>query len=252
MRCQTNVSRTLLMFFIVLSAYSSFVYSDNTWQTLSPGIEYLDLQAGQLSPWSHIYAFRIDLEKNKLSLASAKDIHAISASAERFAIRSKALISINGGFFDHQFKPLGLRVSDYQLKNPIKPISWWGVFYIKKNTPYITSMRQFHLNEDIEFALQSGPRLLVAGNIPRLKEGIADRSALCITKTNRVIIVVSTNAAMTTNTLAELLKKPPLSCDNAINLDGGSSSQLYANIRTFQLNVRGFTNVADAIIVKPT
>jgi uncharacterized protein YigE (DUF2233 family) len=247
---QTNVSRTCLLF-ILLFIYSSFGCSARHWQVLAPGIEYLDIQANQLSPWSHIHAFRLDLTKTKLSLVNARDIKTTNASAEKFATENNALIGINAGFFDHQFKPLGLRVSHYRQTNPIKPISWWGVFYIESNIPHIASVWNFKMNKHIEFALQSGPRLLVNGKIPHLKQGIADRTALCITKTNKVIMVVSTNAAMTTKDLAELLQAAPLSCENAINLDGGSSSQIYADINSFHLNVHGFANVADAVIVSP-
>jgi len=55
---------------------------------------------------------------------------------------------------------------------------------------------------------------------------------------------------MTTEELARLLKASPLNCTDAINLDGGSSSQLYAHINSFHLNVHGFSNVSDAIVVK--
>jgi exopolysaccharide biosynthesis protein len=55
---------------------------------------------------------------------------------------------------------------------------------------------------------------------------------------------------MTTKTLAKMMRSPPLSCTDAINLDGGSSSQLFAHINSFHLNVHGFSNVSDAIIVK--
>lgn len=94
------------------------------------------------------------------------------------------------------------------------------------------------------------PRLLIRGNIPSLKAGVADRTALGITDEGKVIILVTTNAAMSTRQLAQIMRAPPLSCSDAINLDGGSSSQLYAKIDSFQLNVHGFSNVSDAIIVK--
>ena len=53
-------------------------------------------------------------------------------------------------------------------------------------------------------------------------------------------------SAMTTRELAKMLKAPPLSCIDAINLDGGSSSQLFAHINSFRLNVHGFSNISDA------
>ena len=225
-------------------------HAAGNWQELSSGIEYQDLAGGILAPWSHLYAFRIDLEKNKLELVSANSLALKNASADQFGEHSQALLSINGGFFDHQFNPLGLRINNKKLENPIKRISWWGIFYIKNNKAHISSLNRFKQDDDIEFAMQSGPRLLIKRKIPSLKPGDADRSALGITADGKVIILVSTNATMSTNKLAHLLKKSPLSCTDAINLDGGSSSQLYAHIGSFLLNVHSFSNVSDAIIVK--
>lgn len=256
MSLQTNVNHKntryfthlLLLLSCLILSFTS--YSAGKWQDLTDGIEYQDLEGGILTPWSHIYAFRIDLNKNKLALVTAQNLAVKNASTDQFAQHSKALISVNGGFFDQQFKPLGLRITNKKIKNPLKSISWWGVFYVKDNKPYIANVKHFYPDEQIDFAIQSGPRLLIRGKIPPLKQGVADRSALGITKDGKVIILVSTNAAMTTEELARLLKSPPLSCTDAINLDGGSSSQLYANINSFHLNVHGFSNVSDAIVVK--
>ena len=128
---------------------------------------------------------------------------------------------------------------------------WWGVFYIKNKKPTIASSRQYEQDQQIDFALQSGPRLLVNGIIPALKPGLAERSALGITANNEVIIIVTENSPMTTTALAEMMQSSPLDCKEALNLDGGSSSQLKAEIGSFQINVHSFANVSDAIVVKP-
>lgn len=256
MSSQTNVYHAnklylfLFLFFIIIFFVPFQSHAEGNWQKLSPGIEYQDLAGGILAPWSHVYVFRVDLKKNKLGLVNAKNLSLKYASVNQFAEHSKALLSINGGFFDHKFNPLGLRITNGKLENPLKRISWWGVFFIKNNKAYISSLRQFQYDNDIDFAIQSGPRLLVNRKIPSLKPGIAERSALGITADGKIILLVTTNAAMTTNKLAHLLRSPPLSCMDAINLDGGSSSQLYAHIGSFLLNAHGFSNVSDAIIVK--
>lgn len=256
MSSQTNVyprinAYFLNLFLVLISLlFSSFLYAADNWRELSPGIEYQDLEGGLLTPWSHVHAFRIDLKQNQLALVTAKTMDLKNASADQFAAHSQALLSINGGFFDHEFNPLGLRINHKKMENPLKRISWWGIFYVRNNQAYISSVKRFSHDGDIDFAVQSGPRLLIKGRIPSLKPGIADRSALGITADGKVIIVVSTTSAMSTYELARMLKRPPLSCTDAINLDGGSSSQLYAHINSFRLNVHGFSNVSDAIIVK--
>lgn len=249
-KCVTK-RHALNVFFCISTLFFSFnAAASDGWRKLTSGIEYQDLEGGILAPWSHIHVFRIDLNKNRLALVTAKSLALKNASADQFAEHAKALLSINGGFFDPEFKPLGLRINNKILENPLKRISWWGIFYIKNNQPYISNVRHFTHDDDIEFAIQSGPRLLIKGKIPSLKPGLADRSALGITKDGKVIILVSTTSAMSTHDLAKRLKAPPLSCVDAINLDGGSSSQLFAHIKSFHLNVHGFSNVSDAIVVK--
>lgn len=224
--------------------------SASDWRNLAPGIEYRDLNVSPLMPWSHIHVFRIDLKNNKLDLIMANDLALHNASVDTFAQHSKALIAINGGFFDQNFHPLGLRISHQRQHSPLKRISWWGVFYVKNNQAHIDSAYHYINNKAVDFAVQSGPRLIVNNHLLSLKTGYAERSALGITKDGRVIIAVTKNFPMTTTDLAQLLKKEPVSCTDALNLDGGSSSQLSAHLGLFQISASGFSNVSDAIVVK--
>ncbi len=223
----------------------------NGWQAVAPGIEYQDLGTKLLNPWSHIYVFRVDPKQNQLESILATELSRPHASIEEFSNYSKPLIALNGGFFDRRFHPLGLRLSNHKQMNPLKRISWWGVFYIERSEAYISSYKAFKKNKAISFALQSGPRLIINKKIPSLKPGVAERSALGITEDNQVIILVTDNTPMSTTDLAQLMRSEPLNCVNALNLDGGNSSQLKVTLNNLELNVHGFSQVSDAIIVKP-
>lgn len=223
----------------------------STWKTLSPGMEYQDLIKNPLTPWAHIHVFRIDLQHYQLDLVTAKDLSKRQASINELARKSHAMLAINGGFFDSAYRPLGLRIYQQQEHNPVKHISWWGIFLIKNQIPSIISSREYETNHQVQFAIQSGPRLIINGSIPHLRPGVAERSALGLTRRNKLIVLVTDNALITTTELAQLMKSTPLNCENALNLDGGSSSQLYARIASFRLNVHGFSNVSDAIVITP-
>ena len=246
-QCKTDLRRIAVLFFLMISTTQVIA---SGWRELAPGVEYRDMNANLLIPWSHLHAFRIDLKKNKLDLIMANDLSLHNASVDAFAHHSNALIAINGGFFDHNYHPLGLRIGNQQQHSPIKNISWWGIFYVKNQKPHLSSLAQYASDSEVDFAVQSGPRLLVKRKIPSLKSGYAERSALGITPDGHVIILVTNNSPMTTTALAQLLKTPPLNCEDALNLDGGSSSQLNAHMGLFQINVHGFSNVSDAIVVK--
>ena len=55
--------------------------------------------------------------------------------------------------------------------------------------------------------------------------------------------------------LATMMQRPTeeggLGCVDALNLDGGHSTQLYANLPGFSLQVMSATRVADAVLVVP-
>ena len=243
----TCIRRTIVVLFLIFFTTQSFAHA---WREIAPGIEYRDLSASPLIPWSHIHAFRIDLKKNRLALVLANDLSLHNASVDALAHHSKALIAINGGFFDQDFRPLGLRISNQHQHNPLKNISWWGILYVKNNVPHIASASRYMRDNQVDFAVQSGPRLLVNGKIPKLRPGYAERTALGITLDERLVILVTNNSPMTTTGLAQLMKSSLLRCNNALNLDGGSSTQLTAHMGLFQINVHGLANVSDAIVVK--
>jgi len=241
-----NVATILTLSFSLISTACA-----NNWQKLAAGIEYKDLGSSLLSPWSHIHVFRIDLKANQLDLVTARDLSKNLASVTEFGFHSHALLSINGGFFDQKYQPLGLRIGHGKQHNPLKQISWWGIFYIKNQKAHISNHYHYTSDKQIDFAIQSGPRLIVDGKLLTLREGFAERSALGITQDGHVIILVTENAPITTTMLAKLMQSPAIDCTNALNLDGGGSSQLYAHMDSFKMNVHGFSNVSDAIIVKP-
>jgi uncharacterized protein YigE (DUF2233 family) len=217
------------------------------WQNLAPGIDYtvLNLDQGKL------HAFKIDLKQNRLSLLSPSEPNDI----KDMVINAHALLGVNAGFFTPGGKPLGLRISDSKVLSPAKPISWWGIFYLHNNKPELSSANGFKLDNDIDFAVQAGPRLLINKDIPHLKEGVGNRTAIGYNQNNDIIIAISENAQLTTLQLAQILrdseKHGGLGCLYALNLDGGSSSQAYAKVGNFVLDAPGFRAVADGVAVYP-
>lgn len=221
------------------------------WQPVSQGIDYQDLNPSALKPWSHIHVFRINLNKYQLVMGLAKQLGLNKTSSiAQIAHKSEAVIALNGGFFSKSYQPLGLRMQSGKILNPLKNISWWGILYTQNNRAKLVSKNQFRANPKIDFAIQSGPRLIVNGKIPKLKTGIAERSALGITRNGDIILLATERHPLSTTQLARLMRSYPISCQYALNLDGGSSTQLVANLPNFKLSVNGFSNITDAIIVK--
>jgi uncharacterized protein YigE (DUF2233 family) len=244
----------ILFFLLIFTATS--VSAATEWQVLAPGIEYSRLPAPLVNPSGLLHAFRIDLRHYQLRLATAQAQQAPVDSVKNMAQVNNAVIGVNGGFFNPDAKPLGLRVNEGEMTSNLRSISWWGVFYIQNGKPNIKSYRDFRFSPKMSFAIQSGPRLVVNGSIPHLKPGVASRTALGITKDKKIILVVTEmGLRIATARLAEILQHPEskggLDCAQALNLDGGSSTQLYVKLPSFSLYVPGFNDVADAILVVP-
>ena len=97
--------------------------AEQPWREISPGIEYQDKQSF-LAPWSHLHVFRIQLTQNTLSLSRARELGRKHVLVKALAQFKHAIIGINGGFFDTQFRPLGLRIHESTQLNSMKNISW--------------------------------------------------------------------------------------------------------------------------------
>jgi len=250
------MSSRLLIIILSLFYFVTSWAGNQRWEAVASGIEYLRVPSPTISTHGRVHAFRVSLDDYSLDLAIAKDYGKTALLISKFAQHTAALLAINGGFFNPSYQPLGLRVQHKIARSDLKNVSWWGVFYIKKNHAYIVSQRHYSHNLLPEFAIQAGPRLLINGKIPKLKPGYAERSALCTSTHNKeVIMVVTEHAPLTTTQFAEILQRPVelggIGCYQALNLDGGGSSQLYAQLPNFSLKVMSFQEVADAIIVEP-
>ncbi len=246
----------LALVFVWLGLPSYSQARPTVWQTLAPGLEYVRMSGDVNSTHERqIHAFRIDLTAYQLQLSLASDHGLSTASVRSLAERHHAIVAINGGFFSPEAKPLGLRVQSRKLRVPFKPISWWGIFYTKGSRAYVISSAAYRRSIPMDFAVQVGPRLLVKSSIPALKGGIAQRSALGITKSGKVVIVATDHYPLTTTELAQILRRPEanggLGCRDALNLDGGRSTQIYAKLGRFQVNVPNLNTVTDAILVLP-
>lgn len=232
--------------FLILALFCCLSCSHSAWgwEPLSPGLKYQQFKLSSINPFASIHAFDIDLDVLNMDFCNID----APSTAKEGAKQTQALLAFTGAFFSTQNKPLGLRLSQGRILNKLKPISWWSVFYIHNKTPAITPSHQFVYNKMISFALQAGPRLLINKHIPQLKTGDAQRTALGIRADNHVLVVVTEHALISTLTLAQFMRDK-LNCMSAINLDGGSSSQLYVNVEGFRRHVIGLSNLPDPICV---
>lgn len=228
------------------------VSAESNWKNIADGIQYkkvavekkANTERASLSGLIHI--FQIDTLKYKLGVITARQFGMTNTDTKTMASISGALIAINGGYFTPEYDSLGLLVQNGQEINKLKWTSWWHVFQMNGYKPMIVTKQAWRLNSEIEMAIEAGPRLIVDGNIQEgLKPGIAERSAVGITMDGMVIIAATEGYQVSLSEFARTIREND--CYDALNLDGGGSTQLYAKIKRFELNRPGFSFIANGI-----
>ncbi len=246
---------TAFLFLLLPATASATPKAAYTWIHLGKGLSYTmySFAVGEKDRTT-IHAFQIDPKEHRIDVLIAENEEA-GSSIKRMARKAGALIAINGGFFTPKHTSIGLIIKEGKQVSKLHRTSWWSILQITGGEPAIVSPRAFKPSPKITTALQVGPRLAVDGNIPKLKKGIAARSAVGITKGDKLIIAMTTGHGIT---LAQLAKRMSasrfeggLECPDAMALDGGSSSQLFAKIGSFSLDLPGIARVTNGLAVLP-
>jgi len=170
-------------------------------------------------------------------------------------VREKCLAGVNGGYFDADFAPIGLRIVDGQMIAPLQRGRLiTGALTASARGVQIVRVREFSRKQRVNAAIQCGPFLVDLGKHVRgLDDSHVARRTFAATGTSdRALIGVCSEVSLAelanilaTNQLAEDLK-----IQRAINLDGGSSSAFWfahesggAFSISEQKNVRDFVGI---------
>ncbi len=189
-------------------------------------------------------------------------IHAFRAPASRIDVatgdyleapqwraRKKARVAINGGYFDGNGHSMGLRVSQKRQTSPLRRADW-GVFWIQKGRARINHTRDYPSKIRPDEALQCGPRLVVAGRVTDLLPQSSRRSGVGIDARGRVVLAVADGPLSLEAWAQAWAKSDGLGCRDALNLDGGPSSQLAFVGKNGAEDVAGGWPVPDALVIR--
>lgn len=210
--------------------------SFSKWKKIADDLELTELEIDTDS----ILTPRIILVRSSLTRYRPAIIHASnygwkSNNVKRLAEASKAVLVINGSFFDEHGKPLGLVISRGITHNRLhqggKTLT--GIFQVTRAGISINSRDGYEAKSVIE-AIQAGPRL-IANDYPisgiQNKLAISRRSGVCLDSKGRLLLfcVSSGLSGISLPDLQRVLMK--INCKDALNFDGGGSSQLYLSPR---------------------
>jgi len=183
-----------------------------------------------------IYAAVIDPDQSQFSIVSQSSEGIESAQDFiAFAERYDALVMINGGYFDHNFVPVGLAIQGGTEVAGVleqRPLSAAVITY-KSGSIAVVPTEDYSPSPDQIHAFQAGPYLIDPGGEPGIYSEDykrAERSAIGLT--DEGVIVLLTTSPCTLFQLSEILSTDPQAIgvnafEYVLNLDGGPSSGLY-------------------------
>lgn len=180
-------------------------------------------------------SYRVDPKKQELKLywqdaggQNFGSIQNLKTAVEKE--KKKLLFAMNGGMYKPGGSPLGLYIQNKVILSPLDTTTASGNFYLKPNgvfylttdnTAAICTTPEFKNNGKIKYATQSGPMLVINGQIhPAFKEGSPNkniRNGVGIMPDGTVLFVLS-KQPVNFYDFADYFKK--LGCKNALYLDG--------------------------------
>jgi exopolysaccharide biosynthesis protein len=144
----------------------------------------------------------------------------------------KCLAGVNGGYFNEQFSPLGLRIANGQMIAPLQRARLiTGVLAASSRGVQIVRSREFSRRLGVTAAIQCGPFLVDRGQpISGLNDShLARRTFAATTTSNRALLGVCSGISLAelSKILANTSLAEDLRIERALNLDGGSSSAFW-------------------------
>ena len=171
--------------------------------------------------------------------------------------REKYGCGVNGGYFDTDFKPIGLRVVDATTFSPLRRVRLiTGILLQSDRGIDVVRVSEFSRTKKIIAAIQAGPFLVQANKrISGLNGSQAARRTFAgIAISNRAFLGVCSEVSLAE--LANILATTPIAADSktrrAMNLDGGSSSAFwFVREDGSAFSISGLKPVRDFVAVVP-
>jgi uncharacterized protein YigE (DUF2233 family) len=250
------VAKTTILSLLIILASSC---ASQSWDYVDRDIEILKIRMLNFS-YAPIQALfiRSTLTKSSLKVIQANEFGKERMFASDIVDLAKVGMAINANYFDESGKALGLAISRGLLFQTAHHSgnTLTGVFYVDKNGPHITHRDSFK-SEGVTEAVQAGPRLLTKGQPILFKENgnRSRRSGVCIDNKKRVVffLVNAWPFGVSFTELQGILTGKEISCVDALNFDGGGSSQLavkVAGTSSSQVDLRGSDPVPVFVTLK--
>ncbi len=170
--------------------------------------------------------------------------------------RGKYFVGVNGGYFDPNYAPVGLLVSDGRVIAPLRKARLLsGILSVANGKVRLQRVAEFSRKSKVTEAVQAGPFLIdQARAVPGLDNSrSARRTFVGVGASNQIALGFCSRVSLAQ--LAEILGEPgvagALKIQRALNLDGGSSSAFWfaGDSRPFSISEQ--KTVRDFVAIMP-
>ena len=226
------------------------------WQDLGSGVRHRDVLADAQGGRQRLRVWSFDPALWRMRIAPAPP--------QGFSVQEIAPgtgLAINGGYFrfgkgagSRRLEPTGLVIANGRRLH--RQGGGSAVIFDTGRTIGISWAKERSAWQNARAALQAGPFIVDPGGrigINRKRGPRARRSAVCLRPSGEVLVVAVTGG-ISLHELARTLAAPPpggYGCERAINLDGGTSTQVFARFGNRIFDVPGLTGVVNAVIFEP-
>lgn len=165
------------------------------------------------------------------------------------------LAGVNGGYFEANFNPVGLLISNGRILHPLQRAKLLsGILYLKDSRPWLARTQEFPGIKGVEQAIQCGP-FLVDGGRPVAglnNDRVAARTFVfsCGSSVWGFGVCRSVTLEEMAEILAHTAMVPAHHIVRALNFDGGSSTTFYVRANGRTIFSEGRPDVSNYLIVK--
>jgi len=225
---------------------------DTGWQSIGAGVEYRELQIEQGDRSDRLRLARIDPAQTRLRVLYDPDR---PRRVSTWLSESRALVAVNGNFFDPQNHALGLVIQDGQRRDGVVYQGFGGMLAVSGDEVRVRwNVPEPYNGEPLTYALQNFPMLVLPGGSPNLdiddNGRAAPRTAAAQDRSGRLIFVVSPLPAFTLTEFGQWLAASDLDLEAALNLDGGTSSGLVLRSGNRNLGTDSWVEVPNVIVAE--
>lgn len=205
------------------------VIPDSGWLLLRPGLERrtINLQPAENQGRESLYILRVDPAHFRFDVGYHPGQ---PQSLEQWQTETGALLVVNGGYFTEEYIATGAIVVDGQSSGTSYR-DFGGMLTITAAGPALRWLPQqpYDPAEGLLAGLQSFPLLVTPGGqigYPEEDGQRARRTVIAQDTGGRILFVLAINGSFTLHQMSRFLVESDMNIDQALNLDGGTSTGL--------------------------